>query len=443
MDLFEGRDPARDASLDPDEMGPEGGLDRAEPISRLGVDQGVREAGTEARGDAIRGRAAQRVAAEKGVAKGHGGVRCDRFPIEARPDRPGVGVGALAALVAREVDVGEIDECRLAPALGVLVEVFPECSLVDGLAADAGADDGLDAVDQTAADDRVAPLHAERDGPGIQRFVGLGRLWIEEAHVLDQALVDHRVDLGKSDREGLVQPERVFDRLILECPGFFGICGPPDLEGESLDPFRDLAARHFDGAPNGLAAEARLEREEQRAERKEMEQRCTQQTGAFRMGPEGYRNRMNRSPSSSLARDNLALVDLYFALMQMGDPGIAELFMENARWLAPQAGPLGRCHEGRGAVLALMASGIGLYDSTRPMQIERTAYLAGDDLVYIEMTIRATTKGGLPYENHYVMVFQIQDGRIAEVREHVDSLYAQRLLFDPVGMASSLDARGR
>lgn len=86
-----------------------------------------------------------------------------------------------------------------------------------------------------------------------------------------------------------------------------------------------------------------------------------------------------------------------------------------------------------------MASGLGLYDTTRPMQIERTACLAGDERVYVEMTIRATTKRGEPYENHYVMVFELRGDRIAEVREYVDSLYAQRKLFDPVGMASPLD----
>ena len=159
------------------------------------------------------------------------------------------------------------------------------------------------------------------------------------------------------------------------------------------------------------------------------------------MGSGSYRNAMDRSSSPSSARDNLALVDRYFELLQKGDPGIADLFANDARWLAPQAGPLGRCHEGRVAVLALMASGIGLYDSSHPMQIERTACLAGDELVYIEMTIRATTKGGEAYENHYVMVFQLRGNRIAEVREYVDSLYAQRLLFDPVGMASPLAAR--
>ncbi|MBK7947639.1 MAG: nuclear transport factor 2 family protein [Deltaproteobacteria bacterium] len=148
---------------------------------------------------------------------------------------------------------------------------------------------------------------------------------------------------------------------------------------------------------------------------------------------------MDRSASSPLARRNLALVDRYFECLGKGDPSIAELFAADARWLAPQSAPVGRLHEGLEAVLALMASGIGLYDSTRPMEIERTASLAGDELVYIEMTIRATTGSGEPYENHYVMVFALRDGRIAEVREYVDSLYAQRKLFDPVGLVSPLD----
>lgn len=173
-----------------------------------------------------------------------------------------------------------------------------------------------------------------------------------------------------------------------------------------------------------------------------MEERSTQQIGPFRMRSEGYRNAMNRSASSDPGRANLALVDRYFALLQAGDPGIAALFAPDARWLAPRSAPVGREHVGLDAVLALMASGLGLYDLTQPMDIERTASLAGDELVYVEMTIRATTKKGLPYENHYVMAFRIRAGRIAEVREYVDSLYAQRLLFDPAGMASPLDAPG-
>ena len=47
--------------------------------------------------------------------------------------------------------------------------------------------------------------------------------------------------------------------------------------------------------------------------------------------------------------------------------------------------------------------------------------------------------GGANYENHYVFVFTIRDGRIAEVHEHLDTLYAQRVLFDPLGQRSPLD----
>jgi ketosteroid isomerase-like protein len=152
---------------------------------------------------------------------------------------------------------------------------------------------------------------------------------------------------------------------------------------------------------------------------------------------------MDRSPARAPAQRNLDLVDRYFELLQKGDPRIAELFTPDACWLAPQSAPVGRRHEGLDAVLALMASGLGLYDTTRPMQIERTASLAGDERVYIEMTIRATTRRGEPYENHYVMAFELRDGRIAEVREYVDSLYAQRKLFDPAGMVSPLDRDDR
>ena len=150
---------------------------------------------------------------------------------------------------------------------------------------------------------------------------------------------------------------------------------------------------------------------------------------------------MDGKSSPSAAVRSQAIVDRYFELLQKGDPGIGELFTPDARWLAPQSAPVGRIHAGRDAVLRLMASGLALYDPSRPMEIQRSASLAGEALVYVEMTIRATTKAGEPYENHYVMAFQLEDGRIAEVREYVDSLYAQCMLFDPAGQASPLDRR--
>lgn len=144
--------------------------------------------------------------------------------------------------------------------------------------------------------------------------------------------------------------------------------------------------------------------------------------------------------NEALTERNRALIDRYFEMMSTGDPEIGSLLAEDARWLAPQSSPIGRLHEGKAAVLELMGSGVGLYNPNVPMHIDRTATAATDDHVFVEMTITGQSKQGEPYKNQYVMVFQVREGLIVEVREHLDTLYAQRVLFDPVGWASPLDA---
>lgn len=129
---------------------------------------------------------------------------------------------------------------------------------------------------------------------------------------------------------------------------------------------------------------------------------------------------------------NRRIVARYFELMRSGSPEIEGLFADEACWVAPQSSPVGRRHEGKAAVLALMASGVSLYDVSRPMELAIEAMAAAGERVFVEMTITATTRSGERYRNHYVFVFRLQDEKIVEVREHVDTLYAQRLLFDPL-----------
>jgi ketosteroid isomerase-like protein len=142
----------------------------------------------------------------------------------------------------------------------------------------------------------------------------------------------------------------------------------------------------------------------------------------------------------ALSDRNRALIDRYFEMMRSGDPDIGSLLAEDIRWVAPQSSPVGQLHEGKAAVLALMGSGVGLYDASVPMQIDRMALAATEDSVFVEMTITGQSRQGAPYRNHYVMVFQVREGRITEVHEYLDTLYAQRVLFDPVGWSSPLDA---
>lgn len=136
--------------------------------------------------------------------------------------------------------------------------------------------------------------------------------------------------------------------------------------------------------------------------------------------------------------DAISLIDRYFACVAAGDPAVADLFCDDVVWHTPASSPLQGPFEGRSAVLELMGSGIGLYDPEVPLDMRRGATVAGDDRVFVEMEIHGRTAAGDVYENAYVFVFKLHDGRIAEVREHLDTLYAQRKLFDPAGQSSPL-----
>ena len=135
---------------------------------------------------------------------------------------------------------------------------------------------------------------------------------------------------------------------------------------------------------------------------------------------------------------NLALIDAYFAAVASGDPEIGALFTDDVIWRTPQSSPMPGPWVGKAAVLEGMAGGVDLYEAGT-LDIRPTARAASDEHVFVEMTMTAKTAKGSPYENHYVFVFTIRDGRIAEIHEHLDTHYAQRRLFDPVGQASPLD----
>lgn len=48
-------------------------------------------------------------------------------------------------------------------------------------------------------------------------------------------------------------------------------------------------------------------------------------------------------------------------------------------------------------------------------------FIADDDLVAVECRGRATTKTGRPYNNKYCFVFRIENGKIKEVTEYMDT----------------------
>jgi ketosteroid isomerase-like protein len=124
---------------------------------------------------------------------------------------------------------------------------------------------------------------------------------------------------------------------------------------------------------------------------------------------------------------NKAIVREYFRRIETGDAKITDLLSDDVTWWVPQSSALGGTHSGKAAVLALMAQGVDLYQP--PLQVEIEELVGERDLVCAQVVITAKTAAGDPYRNDYHFAFRIRDGRIAGVREYVDTQYAAEKLF--------------
>jgi ketosteroid isomerase-like protein len=112
---------------------------------------------------------------------------------------------------------------------------------------------------------------------------------------------------------------------------------------------------------------------------------------------------------------------------------IAELFTEDAEWLAPEANAtaraLGGSHHicGREPIARFLAS--EMHSVFRDIQIEIRSVLADADTVIIEEHMRAQLPNGKLYENDYCFLFELKGRRIHRVREYMDTQRGTRAFF--------------
>jgi len=126
------------------------------------------------------------------------------------------------------------------------------------------------------------------------------------------------------------------------------------------------------------------------------------------------------------------VVQRYLDALMTGDRDtIRDSFAEDATWTIygdlPFAGPW----HGRDRIVDefLTAVGGSLFEPGS-QSFEFPTLLADGDTVALEWRVRARTPGGADYHNAYCGVFVIRDGRIATVREYLDTQYAAQALLD-------------
>ena len=121
----------------------------------------------------------------------------------------------------------------------------------------------------------------------------------------------------------------------------------------------------------------------------------------------------------------------YVAAVEAGDENaIRELFAPDATWTL-HAGelPISGTWAGRDTILDEFLTEAMAHYEPGSVSLEITGMISQGDQVVLQWTSRARTREGRPYENGCIGVFTIREGRIQDVREYMDTLYAGEVAF--------------
>ncbi|MCP4907877.1 MAG: DUF4440 domain-containing protein [bacterium] len=117
----------------------------------------------------------------------------------------------------------------------------------------------------------------------------------------------------------------------------------------------------------------------------------------------------------------------YFEAVCAADAGrLRDLFTDDLRWRIPKGAiePFGGIHEGADRIIEMMLAAVAgsCVDGSQHFRIVTTLF--GEDGACIETEMTANTADERDYRNDYTFFFEFREGRISEIREHVDTRYA-------------------
>ena len=120
-------------------------------------------------------------------------------------------------------------------------------------------------------------------------------------------------------------------------------------------------------------------------------------------------------------------VHRFFAAISSGDEEtLCEMLAEDATWVIPRSAPapFGGTHRGNRKIAGMMVASVGETFEPGSQTFDVLLMLEEGDVVVAEANIKARTPAGDVYDNLYVFIFEFEDGRVRELREHVDTIYA-------------------
>ena len=119
--------------------------------------------------------------------------------------------------------------------------------------------------------------------------------------------------------------------------------------------------------------------------------------------------------------DNRRLMQQIFAELAKGNSqALVEALADDVVWHVTGTTKFSRAYQGKAALInELVVPLFSLLEDQLTMVADR--FIADDKYVAVEARGKVTTKTGLPYNNKYCFVFGIENGKINEVVEYMDT----------------------
>jgi ketosteroid isomerase-like protein len=138
-----------------------------------------------------------------------------------------------------------------------------------------------------------------------------------------------------------------------------------------------------------------------------------------------------------MGADAKSVARAYFAAVNEGHltDALLDFMTDDVTWWIQKASPSAGTYEGKAGVRRLFSIDSPIFSA--PLCVEILRMVGEGDTAVVEAEIRTKNKDGKPYENQYTFWIEVRDGKICRVREYLDTLYAQQVLFDPAGITQT------
>jgi uncharacterized protein len=124
--------------------------------------------------------------------------------------------------------------------------------------------------------------------------------------------------------------------------------------------------------------------------------------------------------------ENVTTVKRFFEAMGRGDkPGLLALSDKSIEWIIPgEDWPLAGTHRGHLEVADLLRKASEELEMTYPRPPEFVAQ--GDRVLVVGVATGKVRTTGKPFEDHWIFDMTIKNGKLAKIREYIDTLAMAR-----------------